>query len=156
VTHLPLDLTEWRTVPLISPSRTPLHTDGSRRELLASIGTIAAALLSGCNDLALSDRPEGEGDTIEVVVENGTDDLAAVGVRVEDGDGAALFSRVYELEPGHLDSSGGVEATPATVTAFTPEGVSATWEYAPDVDCAGQDIGISLEPDGSIDPWYAC
>jgi len=156
VNYLREDLTGSYTVARMSPSRTPLPTDGSRRELLAGLGVVAAGLLSGCSALAPRDGPEGEGDTIEIMVENGSDEPAEVGVRVEDDDGAALFSRVYELEPGHLDSSAGIETPPATVTVFTPEGASATWEYAPDVDCAGQDIGISLEPDGSIDSWYAC
>ncbi|WP_254521590.1 hypothetical protein [Natrinema caseinilyticum] len=77
---------------------------------------------------------------------------------MEADDGASLFSRVYELAPGQLDSSAGIEPTPATVTVFTPDGVSATWEYTPDldVDCDGEDIGITLLSDGSIDSWYAC
>lgn len=133
-------------------------TDGSRRELLATTGVVASALLSGCSDLVSSDGPDGEGDTIEIMVENRTVEPAVVGIRVEDDEGGALFSGVYDLEPGHLDSSGGIEATPATVTAFTPEGDSATWEYAPDLnlDCDGEDVGITLLEDGSIDSWYAC
>lgn len=142
----------------MSRSNATRTTDGSRRELLAAICVIGSALLSGCRDLVVSDGSQGEGDTIEIMVENRTDELAELGVRVEDDDGAALFSRVYELEAGHLDSSAGIETTPATVTAFTPEGVSATWEYAPDLDldCEGEDVGITLRSDGSIDSWYAC
>lgn len=92
------------------------------------------------------------------MVENRTNERAEIGVRVEDEDGSVLFSRVYEVEPGHIDSSAGIETTPATVTAFTPEDVSATWKYNPnlDMDCDGQDIGITLKSDGSIDSWYAC
>lgn len=139
----------------MSPSPT---TDRSRRDVLAAVGVIASIPISGCSDRIGSDGPEGEGDTIEIMVENRTDDRAAIGVRVEDDDGELLFSRVYELEPGHLDSSAGIETTPATVSVFTPEGVSATWEYTPDLgmDCEGEDIGITLQSDGSIDSWYAC
>ncbi|MFC4247673.1 hypothetical protein ACFOZ7_11945 [Natribaculum luteum] len=92
------------------------------------------------------------------MVENRTDERATIGVRVEDDDGETLFSRVYELEPGHLDSAAGIETTPSTVTAFTPEGAAATWEYAPDldIDCEGEDIGITLRSDNSIESWYAC
>lgn len=140
----------------MSPSLTPRTT--SRRDVLATSGVIASALVVGCSNPISSDRSEGEGDTIEIMVENQTDERAEIGVRVEDVDGAMLFSRVYELEPGHLDSSAGVETTPGTVTVFTPEGVSATWEYVPDsgLDCDGEDIGITLQSDGSIDSWYAC
>lgn len=142
----------------MSPSPSTRTTDRSRRELLATISVMVATLISGCSDLVSSDGSEGEGDTIEIMVENQTDKRAEIGVRVEDDDGAMLFSRVYDLEPGHLDSSAGIETTPATVTVFTPEGVSATWEYAPDLDlnCDGEDIGITLQSDGSIDSWYAC
>ncbi|NUB91187.1 hypothetical protein HT576_09155 [Haloterrigena sp. SYSU A121-1] len=119
---------------------------------------IVPVSVAGCSDTVLSNGSEGEGDTIEIMVENRTDDRAQIGVRVEDDDGEVLFSRVYELESGHLDSSAGIETTPATVTAFTPEGVSATWEYAPDLDmdCDGEDIGLTLQSDGSIETWYAC
>lgn len=137
------------------PTRTP---DDSRREFLATLTVIASTLISGCSNLAFSDGSGGEGDTIEIMVENQTDERTEIGVRVEDDGGAALFSRVYELEPGHLDSSAGVETPPATVTVFTPEGASATWEYAPDLDldCDGEDIGITLRSDNSISSWYAC
>lgn len=69
-----------------------------------------------------------------------------------------MFSRVYEIEPGHLDSSAGIQATPSTVTAFTLEGSSAAWKYTPDldIDCDSEDIGITIKEDGSIDSWYAC
>lgn len=142
----------------MSPSLSTRTTDGSKRELLATISAIVATLLSGCSNLVLSHSSEGEDDTIEIMVENRTDDRAEIGVRVEDDDGAALYSRVYDLEPGHLDSSAGIETPPATVTAFTPEGTSATWDYTPDLDldCDGEDIGITLQSDGSIDSWYAC
>lgn len=118
----------------------------------------AAIPISGCSDPLLSNGAEREDDTIEIMVENRTDELAEIGVGVEHEDERMLFSRVYELEPGHLDLSAGIETTPETVTAFTPEGTSTTWEYTPDVDldCEGKDIGITLQSDSSIDSWYAC
>lgn len=130
----------------------------SRRELLALTGAMASVSVSGYADSVLSAGSEGEGDTIEIMVENRTEERATLGVRVADDEGEMLFSRVYELEPGHLDSSAGIETTPSTVTVFTPEGVSETWRYAPDldIDCEGEDIGMTLQSDGSIDSWYAC
>ncbi|MDF9745651.1 hypothetical protein [Natrinema salsiterrestre] len=130
----------------------------SRREVIALTGVVASVPVSGCADSVLSNDSGGEGDTIEIMVENRTDELATIGVRVEDAEGELLFSRVYELEPGHLDSSAGIETIPSTVTVFTPDGTSATWEYAPDldIDCDGEDIGITLQGDDSIDSWYAC
>ena len=130
----------------------------SRREVLSVAGAAASVLVSGCSDSVLSNDSEGEGDTIEIMVENRTEDLATIGVRIEDDEGELLVSHVYELEPGHLDSSAGIETTPSTVTVFTPAGNSATWQYTPDldIDCDGEDIGITLQADGSIDSWYAC
>lgn len=130
----------------------------SRRDVLASAGALAAIPVSGCSGSVLSNGSEGEGDTIEIMVENRTDEPATIGVRVADDEGEPLFSRVYEIEPGHLDSAAGIETTPSTVTAFTPDGTSETWEYAPDpdADCDGVDIGLTVRSDGSIDSWYAC
>lgn len=130
----------------------------SRREVLSLTGVIASILASGCSNSVLSNDSEGEGDTIEIMVENRTAELATIGVRVEDEEGELLFSRVYDLESGQLDSSAGIKTTPSTVTVFTPEGSSATWKYTPDLDieCDGEDIGITLKADGSIDAWYAC
>jgi hypothetical protein len=130
----------------------------SRRDVLASAGVLAAVPVSGCSGSVLSNGSEGEGDTIEIMVENRTDEPATIGVRVADAEGEPLFSRVYEIEPGHLDSSAGIETTPSTVTAFTPDGTAATWEYTPDsdADCDGMDVGLTLRSDGSIDSWYAC
>jgi len=126
--------------------------------VLALLGVIASTAVSGCSDSVLSTGSEGEGETTEIMVENRTEERATIGVRVADNEGKRLFSRVYKLESGHLDSSAGIEATPATVAVFTPDGVSATWEYSPnlDIDCEGEDIGITLRSDNSIDSWYAC
>lgn len=132
--------------------------DISRRKLLATMGTIVPIFVTGCSDTAVYNESEGEGETIEIMVENQTEERAQIGVRVEDDDGEVLFSRVYELEPDNLDSSASIETTPSTVLVFTPEGLSATWEYAPEVeiDCDGEDIGITVHPDDMIESWYAC
>ncbi|QLG47998.1 hypothetical protein [Natrinema halophilum] len=137
----------------------PVLTESvSRRNVFALLGVVASILVSGCSDFLISAGSEGEDDTIEIMVENRTEEFARMGVRVENEEEEMMFSRVYELDPGHLDSSAGIEATPSTVTVFTPDGPSATWKYAPDldIDCDGEDIGIALQPDGSIDSWYAC
>ncbi|WP_135820099.1 hypothetical protein [Halostella litorea] len=131
----------------------------SRRRFLATVGVATAGSLAGCAavDLPGGSEREGEGDTVEILVENRTADPTRIGVRVEDDDGAALFSRVYSLEPDHLDQSAGVDATPATVRAFTPDGTAATWAYAPDddLDCEGKDVGITLTEEG-FESWYGC
>lgn len=59
----------------------------SRREVLSLTGVIASILVSGCSDSVLSNNSEGEGDTIEIMVENRSDELETVGVRVEDKEG---------------------------------------------------------------------
>jgi len=145
----------------MSPNRGPAAsatTGRSRRRLLVAAGAAAAGSLAGCSVIAPADGPEGEGDTIEVVVHNRTDDPARVGVRVEDDEGAALVSRVYSLDPGRLDESAGIDATPATIRAFTPDGTAAVWSYAPDLnqDCEGEDIGITLTEDEGFESWYGC
>lgn len=136
----------------------PRNPVPSRREFLATVGTAALGATAGCTELLPSDEPEGEGDTIEILVENRTPELARIGVRIEDEEGDALFSRVYELESEHLDESAGVETRPATVFAFTPDGTSAEWDYSPDPtwNCDGQDVGISLTREGTFESWYSC
>ena len=132
----------------------------SRRQLLATLGVVSAVSIAGCNAIGSVAEPKGEGDMIEVLVENRTDEIAQIAVYIADDDGNALFSRVYELEPHHLDSSASLEARPATVTVFTPDGTSTTWEYSPesefDLNCDGVDIGVTLKPEWTIESWYAC
>ena len=101
---------------------------------------------------------EGEGDTIEILVENDTDAPAQIAVNITGSDQESLFSRVYELEPRHLDSSASIEIRPVEVTVFTPDGVSATWEYSPkgNFRCDGVDIGITLKPEKTVESWYGC
>lgn len=129
-----------------------------RRRLLAAVGVAAVAPTAGCSAIDASSGPEGEGDTREIVVVNETEAAAEIAVRVADRDGETLFSRVYDLDAGHTDESAGIEARPATVTAFTPDGTSRTWTYDPDVDldCEGVDVGVRLTREGTVEAWYAC
>lgn len=151
-------LTNGRTMVGLPFAPPALTESVSRRGVLALTGVAASVSVSGCSDSVIPDDAEGEGDTIEIMVENRTEEPALIGVRIADDEGETVFSRVYELEPGHLDSSAGIETTPSTVTVFTPDGSSATWEYAPDsdIECDGEDIGITVRADDSIDSWYAC
>ena len=130
----------------------------SRRQLLGSLTAASAAGLAGCTDLMRVDPRDGEGDTIEIIVTNDQADPAMIGVRVEDEGGAALFSRVYRLGAGKADQSAGIDTTPAAVYVFTPTGTTATWAYRPDpdLDCDGQDIGITLTREGTLESWYGC
>lgn len=132
----------------------------SRRQLLATVGGASLASMAGCNTIDLMGESEGEGDTIEILVENDTAESTQIAVYIEDCNGNSLFSRVYELGSHHLDESAGLETRPATVTVFTPDGTSATWEYSPNrnssLNCAGADIGISLKPEQTIESWYGC
>lgn len=127
----------------------------SRRQILAGVSTVLSGF-AGCSNVLRSDT-RGEGDTIEIIVVNDTDEVAQVGVRIE-GDRKALFSRVYRLGPGKTNESAGIERSPTEIYAFTPTGAAATWEYTPDSDlnCEGQDIGITLTAGGTIESWYGC
>ena len=135
-----------------------IHASSSRRHLLATIGTVVGAGISGCNTLESSDGPEGEGETIEIILTNATADPSTIAVRVEDDDGNPLFSRVYELDPHHSDESAGIETRPSTVRAFTPGGTAAEWDYDPDIDmqCEGKDIQIMLTSDNLFELSYSC
>lgn len=130
----------------------------SRRSFLAGVAAASGVASAGCAQFPSTTEPEGEGDAVEVIVTNSTADVAHVAVRIEDEAGEALLERVYEVQPGHTDESAGVDARPATVFVFTRDGLSATWEYDPDLDldCDGEDIGIRLTEDGGIESWYAC
>lgn len=129
----------------------------SRRRVLAGLAAVSAAGLGGCSDALRPDRA-GEGDTIELIVTNEADERALIGVRVEEDGGDALFSRVYRLEPGTTDQSGGIDTTPAVIRVFTPDGTAAAWEYSPDsgLDCDGQDVGITFTPEATFESWYGC
>ena len=130
----------------------------SRRRILAGFGAVSIAGFAGCGSVLRPTTRVGEGDTIEVIVVNETDEVAQIGVRVENDDGEALFSHVYRLEPGQTDQSAGIETTPTVIHAFSATGPAASWEYTPDSDlnCDGQDVGIALTADATIESWYGC
>lgn len=137
--------------------RSEPSTTVTRRQLLAAVGTAGGVSTAGCSGVLPSDQ-QGEGDTIEVLVENRSTEAATIAVRLDDRTGSSLFSRVYELESGHLDQSAGVETRPATVLVFTPDGTTAVWDYSPDtnLNCDGTDVGITLDEDGTFESWYGC
>ncbi|MFC6973969.1 hypothetical protein ACFQL1_03675 [Halomicroarcula sp. GCM10025709] len=130
----------------------PGRSTATRRGFLAAVG---AGAVAGC--AGIDSGPEGEGDTVEIIPVNESEDPVTLAVRVEDADGEALMSRVYDLPAGHADESEGVDTPPATVVAFTQDGRSNEWAYEPrpDLDCPGQDVGIRVSADG-IEPWYSC
>jgi hypothetical protein len=130
----------------------------SRRELLAAIGGGASVTVAGCSELGGSSDPEDEASTTEIIVGNGADDPTMIAVVVENGTGETVFNRVYELGPEKADESAGIEAVPAAVTVFTPDGNAANWELpAPDPDdgCT-EALGIRLLPDGTFQYSYSC
>ncbi|MBX0293852.1 hypothetical protein [Haloarcula nitratireducens] len=128
----------------------------TRRKFLAALGVGATSATAGCG-LFSETNSGGEGDTIEIIPVNETERPVTVAIRIEDSDGAVLFSRVYELDAGHADESAGIDTRPATILAFTPDGRSNSWEYDPDTDlqCEGKDVGLWVR-ETSIDPWYNC
>jgi hypothetical protein len=132
----------------------------SRRRILATVGTVASLSTAGCSGIIPSDGSEDAAEPIEVAVSNAASDVVEIAVRVLDREGMGLFSRVFSLEPGHFVSRGAIETTPAEVSAFTPDGVSHTWEYDPDLpgdfDCDRADIGLTVQQDNSIREWYKC
>lgn len=123
------------------------------------IGTTVSLWTVGCSDIP-SGGSEDATESIEVAVENASSDPVEIAVKVADREGTGLFSQVFSLESGHLVSRGTIETTPATVSAFTPDGVSRTWEYDPDLpgdfDCDREDIGLTVRQDNTIEEWYKC
>ncbi|WP_135302537.1 hypothetical protein [Haloarcula amylovorans] len=134
----------------------PNSATTTRRRFLAALGVGSTNVTAGCGFVSETDSG-GEGDTIEIIPVNETDRPVTVAIRIEDTDGAILFSRVYELDAGHADESAGIDTRPATIRAFTPDGRSNIWEYDPDTDlqCEGKDVGLWVR-ETSIDPWYGC
>ncbi|MFC6615523.1 hypothetical protein ACFQAS_11270 [Halopenitus salinus] len=132
----------------------------SRRRVLAALGAVASASTAGCSGV-LPGRDSGRtDDPIEVTVLNDTSSTAQIAVRVTDAEAEMIFSRVFSLGPEKMAGCGAIEATPASVHAFTADGVSRTWRYAPDLpadfECDRADIGLTLRRDGAIEPWYSC
>lgn len=132
----------------------------TRRRFLATLGGVTSVSIAGCSDVFGGSDPSSDDETIELTVENRTPSPAEIAVRVIDGEGETLFSRVFTLEPGTITSRGSIETTPTRVHAFTAEGVAHTWRYAPDLpvdfECEREDIGLTLHRDNTIEPWYTC
>lgn len=138
------------------------HRDNrpSRRRLLATLGAVASVSTAGCSTV-LSDRWFSTTDeSSKVWVVNSSSSKAEIAVRVVDSEDETLFSRVFTLGSGKTTSYGAIETTPWRVHAFTANGVSRMWRYAPDLpvdfDCKLKDIGLTLQQDNTIEPWYSC
>lgn len=146
-------------MPSDRSSAAPREPRPSRRQFLATLGVVASASTAGCSGV-LPDSGSSGAEPIEVNVENRTSSQAEIAVRVVDREGETLFSRVFALGPEKMASLGSIEAAPSRVHAFTADGVSHTWEYAPDLpddfECERADIGLTLHQDDTIEPWYTC
>ncbi|SDN26955.1 hypothetical protein SAMN04487949_3784 [Halogranum gelatinilyticum] len=133
----------------------------TRRRLLATLGTAGLTGLAGCGS---SSELEGEGDTIEIMPRNGTDETQQIAIRIEDSDGTTVFSHVYELEPDHLSESEGVspDADPTRISVFVAGGPNETFRYHPDDETRrtcqrdGIDFGVTLTAEQTLAPWYTC
>jgi hypothetical protein len=141
-------------------SVTPRENSLSRRRALGTLVTVASVSVAGCNGVLSSGTSSSAAEPSEVMVENRTASRAEIAVRVVDREEEALFSRVFTIGPEKMRSRGAIETTPARVHAFTADGVSQTWEYDPDLPadfaCEPKDIGLTLHPDQTIEPWYDC
>lgn len=119
----------------------------NRRTVLATSATIA---LSGCG-LFQGERSHSDTRNIrEVVVTNRRSQPVTLGVRIENEDGDAIFSKVYELAVDEYDSGAELDdAVPSKVFAFTPDGDSQEWEYGSPTksDCNAPDVMIAVEED---------
>lgn len=132
----------------------------SRRRLLANIGAVTSVSMAGCSGVLPSRDSIGTDESSEVIVENRTASEVDIAVRVIDSEGEPLFSRVFAVEPEKMKSGGSIETIPSRVYAFTPDGVSHTWRYDPDLpedfECDPKDIGLTLHRENTIEPWYDC
>ena len=146
-------------MPSTRSSATPRGKRPSRRRFLATLGAVASVATAGCSDVLSGRGAETDAEPVEVAVHNGTSSTAEIAVRVVDAD-ETLFSRVFTLGPEKMESRGSIETTPSRVHAFTADGVSATWQYAPDLpndfECEREDVGLTLHQDATIEPWYKC
>lgn len=132
----------------------------SRRRLLAALGASTSVSIAGCGGFLPG---SGSTDTVEpseVIVENGTTSTEEIAVRVTDSDDETLFSRVFTLGPEKMVGRGAIKTIPSRVHAFTPNGVSKTWRYDPDLpadfDCEIKDVGLTLNSNNTIETWYDC
>lgn len=135
------------------------ETRASRRRVLTALGGVATVSTAGCSD-ALPNGDDRSDAPIEVSVENRTTSRAEIAVRVIGRERETLFGRVFALDAETIVSRGAIETTPTSVRAFTSTGVDHTWRYDPDLpvdfDCEREDIGLTLHPDETIEPWYTC
>jgi hypothetical protein len=141
-------------------SATLREQSSSRRQILTALGVVASTSAAGCSDV-FPDSGSSSADNVgEVIVRNGTDSPIEIAVRVVDSGDETLFSRVFTVGSQKIISRNGIETIPARIHAFTPNGVSHTWRYDPDlpagVECEIKDIGLTLNQDHTIDPWYDC
>jgi hypothetical protein len=141
-------------------SATLREQSSSRRQILTALGVVASSSAAGCSDVFPDGGSSSADDAGEVIVENGTDSLIEIAVRVVDSGEETLFSRVFTVGSQKIISRNGIETVPARIHAFTPNGVSHTWRYDPDLpagfECEIKDIGLTLDQDHTIDPWYDC
>lgn len=132
----------------------------SRRRFLASLAGVASLSAAGCSEVLPGSGSSSADEPIEVSVENRTSSKAEIAVRVIGSEEETLFSRVFTLGPEKMTSHGAIESSPSRVHAFTADGVSHTWRYAPDVpedfECDLEDIGLTLHQENTIEPWYTC
>ena len=132
----------------------------SRRRVLAALGTVASMSTAGCGGALLNGNTRSSDESGEVMVENRTTSEAEIAVRVIGDEDDTLFSRVFVLGADEMTSRGAIETTPAKVLTFTAAGISHTWRYDPDLpagfDCEPKDIGLTLQRDNTIEPWYDC
>lgn len=132
----------------------------SRRGLLTTLGGVTALWTAGCSDVLLEGDSGSTHESSEVIVENRTSSGVEIAVRIIDSESETLFSHVFTLGPETMKSRGAIEKTPSEIHAFTPDGVSHTWRYDPDLpvefECDPKDIGLTLHDDTTIEPWYDC
>lgn len=132
----------------------------SRRRFLATLGAVASASTAGCSKVLPGSGSSSTHEPSEVIVENRTSSKAEIAVRVVGSEEETLFSRVFTLGPEEMMGRGTIETSPSRVHAFTADGVSHTWRYAPDLpadfDCELKDLGLTLHRDNTIEPWYSC
>lgn len=132
-----------------------------RRKVLQSLGIGGAIVLAGASGCLSDNSPADAQGERELVVSNERDESVLVGVRIEDQDGASLFTHVYEIEPGTTDETtadGHIETQPDRVVVFTPTDDIRTWDYSPETDlnCDIQDIGIRIRPEQTIEFYNSC
>lgn len=124
------------------------------------LGGVTSLWTAGCSDVLPESASRRTDEPSEVTVENRTSSGAEIAVRVIDSESETLFSHVFTIGPDKMMSRGAIETIPSEIHAFTPDGVSHTWRYDPDLpvefQCEPKDIGLTLHDDTTIEPWYDC